>query len=64
MAIRGPFVIPNLSRMYWHLSGLYTFGRQNWKTNFPGALLRHNRPKRRKRRKIKYDARIRPLGRT
>jgi hypothetical protein len=50
LLMRGPYIIPRLSRMYWHLSGLYQFGRQNWRSNFPGALMTYNRPRRRRRK--------------
>jgi hypothetical protein len=54
MAIRGPYIIPRLSSFYWHLSGLYTFGRQNIRQHFPGSLMRYNRsPRPAKRRRKK-----------
>ena len=51
MAIRGPYIIPRLGWFYWHVRGVIELGRQNWRQNFPGALMRYNRPPKPKRRK-------------
>lgn len=46
MAIRGPFVIPKRSPLFWQMSGRHW----RFRISFPGAYMIYNRPRRKKRR--------------